>query len=329
MKQAFNRWLQSVWYERNGSGVFLLPLAWLYRAVIAIRRCWYRAVKLERFDVPIIIIGNITVGGTGKTPLLIWLVQFLRQQGFTPGIISRGYGGQAQTWPQWVDADSNALEVGDEAVVIARQTACPMAVGPVRTDDVKLLLQHSRCDVIVADDGLQHYALARDIEIVVIDGQRRSGNGRCLPAGPLREPEARLQEVDLTIVNGSAMAGELAMNVIGDHAVNLKTGEQKPLTDFVGQHCHALAGIGNPQRFYQLLENKGLTINSQSFPDHHVYRSGDLTFADDAPVLMTEKDAVKCAALASDNTWFVPIGAQPDVEFGEKLMALLKEKKDG
>ena len=213
-----------------------------------------------------------------------------------------------------------------KALVIARQTKCPMAVGPIRTDDVKMLQQQSQCNVILADDGLQHYALARAIEIVVIDGERRFGNGRCLPAGPLREPISRLQQVDLTIVNGAAQAGEHAMKIIGDTAINLKTGEQKPLLWFVQNQCHAVAGIGNPRRFFKHLSQQGLHFNCHIYPDHHVYDRHDIVFSDDTPVLMTEKDAVKCTQFASKQHWYLPVRAQPDPAFAEQLLVLLKER---
>ncbi len=330
MKRAISRWLNAVWYQGDKTGFWLIPLSWVYRTVVSLRRLLYqyRLIKIEPFAIPIIVVGNISVGGTGKTPLLIWLAQYLQQQGYHPGIISRGYGGQAQQWPQWVDKDSDARLVGDEALVIVAQTGCPMTVGPVRTDNVKML-QQSQCDIILSDDGLQHYALVRDIEIAVIDGQRRFGNGHCLPAGPLREPVSRLRQVDLIIVNGSAPTGEYGMDMIGDTAINLKTGEQKPLLEFSQNGCHAMAGIGNPQRFFEHLIKQGLHFDSHIFPDHHRYQQQDIDFTDAAAVLMTEKDAVKCTAFAKQQHWYVPVKAQPDSGFAEQLLAKLKEINHG
>lgn len=331
MRKLANRWLQAVWYENNRSGFFLLPLAWLYQLIITARRFLYqyRIIQTEAFSISIIVVGNISVGGTGKTPLLIWLAKFLRSQGYRPGIISRGYGGQAQQWPQWVNAESDASQVGDEAIVIAVQTQCPMAVGPIRTDDVKMLQQQSNCNIILADDGLQHYALQRTVEIAVIDGERRFGNAHCLPAGPLREPVSRLQQIPLLIANGTAQRGEYAMKMIGNYAINLPTGEQKPLSDFKQRRCHAVAGIGNPQRFFKHLQAHGLRIKAHDFPDHHVYQAYDFAFSDTEAVLMTEKDAVKCTAFANSQFWFVPIQAAPDTAFGQQLLAILKEQENG
>jgi tetraacyldisaccharide 4'-kinase len=280
--------------------------------------------------VPVIIVGNLSVGGTGKTPLLIYLAKLLRQEGLRPGIISRGYGGQARHWPQWVDKNGDPAQVGDEAVLIAAQTGCPMAVGPARIDAARLLLENDACDVILSDDGLQHYALGRTLEIAVIDGERRFGNGFCLPAGPLREPASRLRSVDLVVCNGAAReAGEYSMQVAGNAAVNLLTGEQKPLSFFARQSCHAAAGIGNPQRFFELLQRAGIVCETHIFPDHYAYRAADIDFHDGKPVLMTEKDAVKCRRFARENDWCIPVQAVPQAGFSERLLHLLREKTRG
>jgi len=262
----------------------------------------------------------------------------LKAEGYKPGIISRGYGGNTNVWPQRVDANSTAEQVGDEAVLIARQTACPMAVGPLRVDAAQLLLGQTDCNVILSDDGLQHYALERDIEIAVVDGERRFGNSYCLPAGPLREPIERLKSVDFIVVNGDTYEdGELSMQISGNVAVNLVTRQEKPLQDFSGTHCHALAGIGNPERFFKLLEANGVVCETHSFPDHHPFQADDISFPAKAakppslqetasPVLMTEKDAVKCLAFASIQHWYVPVKAIPEAGFSEQLLNLLSEK---
>jgi tetraacyldisaccharide 4'-kinase len=321
--------LTACWYSNNIFILCLLPLSWVYLLVIRIRRLMFRIglLKVSHLSVPVIVVGNISVGGTGKTPLIIWLADCLKKSGYKPGIISKGYGGSAKQWPQWVDASSDPSLVGDEALLIAKQTTCPVSVGPIRVDTANFLLNKTDCDVILSDDGLQHYALDRDIEIAVIDGMRRFGNGYCLPAGPLREPKNRLQNVDIIICNGGrAGDNEFPMRLEGSIAINLATAEQRPLTHFVGQHCHACAGIGNPQRFFDLLAAVGLNCITHSFPDHYHYLPEDIEFNDGKPVLMTAKDAVKCMSFALDNYWFVPVSAKLDVEFSKRLLKLVKEK---
>jgi len=329
MKKTLARWATDIWYKDPFIGVWLMPLGFLFSDAVRFRKFLYRhgVLKTHTLPVPVIVVGNITVGGTGKTPLIIWLAGFLKESGFKPGIISRGYGGQAESWPQRVTADSDAKHVGDEALLIAKQTGCPMAVGPLRVDAANLLLKQADCTVILSDDGLQHYALNRDIEIAVIDGERRFGNGYCLPAGPLREPIERLQSVDFVIVNGEkSEENEFSMQLVGDTLVNLITGEQKSLQEFNGVDCHALAGIGNPERFFKLLEKAGLTCITHGFPDHYPFQRGDIEFSDNKPVLMTEKDAVKCRAFAGKQHWYLPVKAVPEPVFAEQLINLLKRK---
>ena len=329
MKKTLTRWATDIWYKDQFIGVWLSPLSFLFNDAVRFRRFLYRLgiLKSNALPVPVIIVGNITVGGTGKTPLIIWMAEFLKESGFKPGIISRGYGGQAESWPQWVTVDSDAKNTGDEALLIAKQTGCPMAVGPLRVDTAKLLLSKADCDVILSDDGLQHYALNRTIEIVVIDGERRFGNGYCLPAGPLREPIERLQDVDFIIVNGEKSEdNELSMRLVGDQLVNLVTGEQKPLQEFKGVECHALAGIGNPERFFKVLEAAGLLCKTYKFPDHYPFKHHDIEYTDNKPVLMTEKDAVKCKAFAGKQHWYLPVKAVPEAAFSEQLLNLLKRK---
>ncbi len=335
MKKTLSRWLVDVWYEDQLIGLILLPLGFLFSDFVKFRKFLYRigVFKKHTLPVPVIVIGNITVGGTGKTPLIIWLAKRLQDEGFKPGIISRGYGGQAEAWPQWVDENSAAEQVGDEALLIARQTGCPMAVSPLRVDAGRLLLEKSDCNVILSDDGLQHYALNRDIEIAVIDGERRFGNSYCLPAGPLREPIERLQSVDFIVVNGKKSEDhEFSMQITGNTAVNLVTGQHKPLQEFNAIDCHALAGIGNPKRFFKLLESAGLNCKTHSFPDHYKFESGDISFPSPSlgtiePVLMTEKDAVKCMSFAGSQHWYVPVSAAPETGFAEQLLALLLDKQ--
>jgi tetraacyldisaccharide 4'-kinase len=331
MKKTLMRWAADIWYKDQVIGLWLMPFGFLFSDAVKFRKFLYRlgVLKKHTLPVPVIIVGNITVGGTGKTPLIIWLAQFLKDSGFKPGIISRGYGGQAQSWPQLVTANSEAKIVGDEALLIAKQTGCPMAVGPSRVDAAKMLLKQADCNVILSDDGLQHYALNRDIEIAVIDGERRFGNGYCLPAGPLREPIDRLQSVDFVIVNGDKYEdNEFSMQLAGEMLVNVVTGEQKPLQEFNAVDCHALAGIGNPERFFKLLERAGLICTNHSFPDHYPFQRQDIEFGDNKPVLMTEKDAVKCTKFAGLQHWYLPVKAVPEAAFSEQLLNLLREKHD-
>jgi tetraacyldisaccharide 4'-kinase len=331
IKARLSRLAARIWYRKTGAGLLLWPFGKLFEGIARLRRACYRygLLKSTAFPVPVIVVGNITVGGAGKTPLIIWLARFLTEKGYRPGIVSRGYGGRAAVYPQRVDAGSRADEVGDEALLIAARTGCPMAVSPVRTEACRLLLDTADCDLLLSDDGLQHYALGRTLEIAVVDGERRFGNGWCLPAGPLREPQARLEDVDLLVVNGGrARPNEFAMQLVGAEAVNLLTGMRKPLADFKPAPCHAVAGIGHPERFFRHLEMAGLGCIAHSFPDHFAFRTQDLDFGDAFPVLMTEKDAVKCKAFADERLWAVPVQAEVDSAFAARLIELLSEKHD-
>jgi tetraacyldisaccharide 4'-kinase len=333
MNKSFSRWLQDEWYKEMYISAFFMPISMLYADFMRFRTFLYNigVRKKHKIAVPVIVVGNITVGGTGKTPLILWLARFLREEGYKPGIISRGYGGESETWPQWIDEHSKADQVGDEAVLMRQQADCPVAVGPKRVEAAHMLLQKSDCNIILSDDGLQHYALQRDIEIAVIDGERRFGNGYMLPCGPLREPIDRLQTVDLVIVNGVIEEqSEFSMAVEGDLAINLVSKEEKLLTEFSHQSCHALAGIGNPKRFFKLLENESISLECHAFPDHYQFSEEDIRFENNEnPVLMTEKDAVKCMGIATENHWYVPIKVQPEQPFIDKLLKLLKEKVNG
>ncbi|MEN8133806.1 MAG: tetraacyldisaccharide 4'-kinase [Pseudomonadota bacterium] len=327
--------IEDLWYEKNIVSILLLPIAWLFAAVVRLRRTYYRFWNRRHtpLPVPVIVVGNITVGGTGKTPLVIWLARFLKKQGFTPGIVSRGYGGRSESWPQFVTARSDPAMVGDEPVLIASHCACPVAVAPRRVKAARSLLSRYPCDVLISDDGLQHYALSRDIEIAVLDGERRVGNGYCLPAGPLREPPARLREVDFVIVNGKASPGhrqtdnEYAMEISIHRAVNLMhPGLVRDLEDFRGESVHAIAGIGNPERYFNMLRDRGLNIVAHAFADHYRYTPADLQFAGEESVLMTEKDAVKCKGFARANYWYLPVTARPDQDFADQLIVRLKRR---
>ena len=332
IRAAMERWLGEVWYGKHPAAVFLAPFALLFRAVVELRRSAYRhrVFESQRPAVPVIIVGNVTVGGTGKTPLVIWLAGYLRAMGYKPGVIARGYGGHASRWPQQVRPDADPRTVGDEAIVISRRTRCPVAVGPNRGDSARALLEHADCDILVSDDGLQHYGLERDIEIAVIDGVRRYGNGRCLPAGPLREPATRNKEVDIIVTNGIAGRGEFAMKYVLTHLVGVAQPDRATgFETFEGETVHGVAGIGNPERFFASLRSKGLKVIPHPFPDHHVFTREDLEFGDGLPVVMTEKDAVKCDLVAGPNCWMAPITAELPEIFASRIEAMLLRLKNG
>jgi tetraacyldisaccharide 4'-kinase len=318
--------LEHSWYDRSPWPIFLTPASIVYCGLARLRRGFYRAGLLTRHSlpVPVIIVGNLSVGGTGKTPLVVWLINFLRDSGYRPGVIARGYKGRARRWPQQVRADSDPRMVGDEAVLLAGRCACPVVAAPDRVAAAWLLLTHSDCDLIVCDDGLQHYALERDIEIVVIDGDRRFGNGFCLPAGPLREPHGRLATVDLVVANGTGRRGEYPMTTHAARAISLyDSSVSRDLAGFGQESVHAVAGIGNPQRFFTRLKQAGMRLEEHVFPDHHAYVVTDLDFADERPVIMTEKDAVKCRCLGLKNGWYVPVTVEMTMGFGTRVLDLL------
>lgn len=259
--------------------------------------------------VPVIVVGNLSVGGSGKTPLVIALVDMLRERGFHPGVVSRGYGGTA-LGPALLGTDADPAQHGDEPCLIRQRCKVPVAIGRDRVAAARLLLD-KHVDVIVSDDGLQHYRLARDIEICVIDGVRRFGNTRMLPAGPLREPLARLAEVDFRVCNGGeATAGEVPMRLHGSVACKLHDQDQcVPLASFAQRKVHAVAGIGHPPRFFHSLRAHGMEVIEHAFADHHRFAADELAFAESVPILMTEKDAVKCTHLTLPDAWVVPVQA--------------------
>lgn len=327
--------LQESWYTDRALW-WAVPASWLFRGLVATRRWAYRRgiSKTHSVPVPVIVVGNISVGGTGKTPLVTWLVKLLKKAGYRPGIISRGYGGQAQRWPQQVRPDSDPQMVGDEPVMLAQRCDCPVVAAPDRVSAAQKLLEYSDCDVIVTDDGLQHYRLQRDIEIVVVDGQRRFGNGHCLPAGPLREPVSRLDEVDFVVSNGKAARGEFTMTLNSTGAVSLcEPNKSLGFSELKGLTVHAVAGIGNPGRFFTLLKAQGIRVIEHPFDDHHDFSEADLSFRDEYPILMTAKDAVKCRRFAQDKMWVVPVEAQLPDNFALRLLQMIKSlnigKNDG
>ncbi|MCW8889932.1 MAG: tetraacyldisaccharide 4'-kinase [Sedimenticola sp.] len=319
------------WTSVNPVSLLLLPLSWLFLLLSGIRRLAYRfrLKTIKRLPVPVIVVGNISVGGTGKTPLVIWLADYLRNKGYTPGIISRGYGGNATHWPIRVHADSSPQAVGDEPVMLAARSGAPVWVGPDRPVTGQALLDETACDIIISDDGLQHYALDRDIEIAVIDGARGLGNGFCLPAGPLRERASRLSRVDLVVSNGSSGFTDHCMSLVTGDLVNLSTRERVSPTRFSGQSVHAIAGIGHPERFFKTLMGLGMQVDGVPFSDHHPFTAAEISPNDKRPVIMTEKDAVKCTLFSQPRHWYLEVSAELSKGFIQQLDKLIRELKDG
>lgn len=312
------------WKPQSLIATLLAPLAWVFSLIVSLRRYAYEIGLLSstRLAAPVIIVGNLTVGGNGKTPLVIWLAQFLSEQGLQVGIVSRGYGVKAPHYPYAVATNSPTTEAGDEAVLLARATKCPVVIDPIRVRAGEYLLEHFPCDVIISDDGLQHYALQRDIEIVVTNGRRGFGNQRLLPAGPLREPLSRLKTCDFHIKNGGE--GDDVMQLVPQDLINLADSRVSQAPDyFQSLNCHALAGIGDPKQFFLTLEGLGLQFTQMAFPDHHVFSASDLPT--DGTILMTEKDAVKCAQFAGDNAWYLPVKAVLPESFEQALLKRLAE----
>lgn len=325
-----------VWYQKHPLASILSPLGSLFCGFASLRKAYYQRrqarTKRPHFSVLIIVVGNITVGGTGKTPFVIYLAETLKAAGYRPGIISRGYGGKAKQYPFFVTSDTSPLSSGDEPWLIANRTACPVVVDPNRVNAAQYLLEQSDCDIIISDDGLQHYSLPRDIEIVMVDGERGFGNGHCLPAGPLREPLSRLESVDFVITKG------VKLPYISDHkynhfVMNLECSSLKAInpwgkeTGHIKQNdyskCHAVAGIANPDLFFNRLQSLGFSVIPHAFPDHYLFTAHDIEFGDNLPVIMTEKDAVKCRQFARAHHYYLPVTAEVEGDFVKQLFQLL------
>ena len=322
--------LVNAWYQGSPWLTILKPLAALFHRQAESRRQSYLcgAKTVWNAPVPVVVVGNITVGGVGKTPLVAALVSLAREAGFKPGIVSRGYGGKAPYYPYAVTGGSDASHTGDEPLMLAQRCRCPVVVDAKRVEAVQYLLQNNDCDLVISDDGLQHYALGRDMEIAVIDGARGLGNGQFLPAGPLREGPERLQEVDWIIVNGEGFRSEEEshlMQLRASQLVHLKTGEVKPVDELVGEEVHAVAGIGNPERFFTTLQKQGYQLQRHAFADHHAFQISDLPVNDGKAIIMTEKDAVKCLQIADDRCWYLSVDAELDDEFVTKFPRQLKD----
>jgi tetraacyldisaccharide 4'-kinase len=331
-----------LWYgPRHPAVLLLLPLSWLFLAVVKVRRLAYRRgwLQVERLGCPVIVVGNLTVGGTGKTPLIIRLAALLQARGRRVGIINRGYGGSSKLWPRQVLPDSPVAFVGDEAVLLATRTGAIVVSGPDRVAAARRAIELG-ADIVLSDDGLQHYRLGRDCEIVVVDASRTFGNGQVLPAGPLREPAARLKEVDLTVLTRRELtASETAwgayrvsqlkglrhirVTVQLLHAVSLVSGKERPLEFFRGQAVRAVAAIGHPEAFFAALRAYGMTVEGRAFPDHASLSLSDIASRGNAPVLMTEKDAVKCRGFADERHWAVPMELQLNAADEKQLAATI------
>jgi tetraacyldisaccharide 4'-kinase len=340
LKSPLARWLLARWYGRRPIAP-LLPLSWLFVAATALRRILYRRGlwRAQSLPVPVIVVGNLVVGGAGKTPVVAAVATALRAAGWRPGIVSRGYGGSWRS-PGLVRPTTRAEECGDEALLLARELGVPVVVGRVRVAAGRLLLAaHPELDCLICDDGLQHYALVRDIELVVIDAARGFGNACLLPAGPLRESVARLHSVDAVLVHGQerdAEAGRrlqealehaptrFALTLVMADPVPLSGGSPRPWIDWRGEAVHAVAGIAHPERFFAGLGQHGLKVTPHAFPDHHPFRPGELSFVGSDPVLLTGKDAVKCDHMVSTRYWVVPFAARLPPAFLPWLIHLLE-----
>jgi tetraacyldisaccharide 4'-kinase len=315
------------WYRRGAVAWLLWPASIVFGFAVAVRRLlyWLRILKSAHPGIPVIIVGNLTVGGSGKTPLVLWIAEFLKSKGWSPGIVSRGYGGNIE-FPRAATVAAEAEDVGDEPIVLSRRSGCPVWVGPDRLKVIEVLrAQHPEVNVLVLDDGLQHYRLRRDVEIAVMDS-RGFGNGFLFPAGPLREPKRRLKSVDAVVSHQNTEVRGYAMVLEGDVAHRMTDSrERQPLQAWRGQKLHAVAGIGNPTRFFVHVGRLGPKVVPHPFPDHHRFIPEELEFGDEAPVLMTEKDAVKLRRYARAGWWVLPVSARLDPAFGDWLLGKLDE----
>ena len=328
-----HQYFNQVWYRRNHPmSLLFAPVGWLFTVVVWVRRLSYATglLRSTKLACPVVVVGNITVGGTGKTPLAAWLARMLRDEGRKPGLVCRGYGGVAKVWPQQVRPDSDPIVVGEESVLLARLSGCPVVAGPNRVVSAQALLDHTECDIVISDDGLQHLRLARDIEIAVVDGVRRHGNGRCLPAGPLREPVSRLDSVDVIVANDGAKRGEFEVKMLPTCLRNLRDDDmEQDLHTLKGTKVHAICGIGNPPRFFRIIESFGIEVFPHEFPDHYHFSSNDIQFDDGLPVLMTEKDAVKCRRFAEPRHWYLPMVVHPHHLLDDRVLTLLEGLRNG
>ncbi|MGF1753267.1 tetraacyldisaccharide 4'-kinase [Vibrio makurazakiensis] len=324
--------VEKIWFNNHPLKYVLWPILWplslIFQSVAAARKKAHQSgdKPTYRAPVPVVVVGNITAGGNGKTPVVIWLVETLMREGFKPGVVSRGYGAKAPSYPLKVDENTSTEHCGDEPKLIFKRTGVPVAVDPVRANAVKALLEEG-IDIIITDDGLQHYALERDVEFVVVDGERRFGSGSPIPLGPMREPISRLADVDFVITNGGeAKANEIAMSLQPTQAVNLLNAKKSNVTDL--DALVAFAGIGHPPRFFKTLETlNAQLVKTQGFADHQDFKQDELEelASQGSNVIMTEKDAVKCRGFAKDNWWYLPVSAQIDKQSEQRVLNKINE----
>jgi tetraacyldisaccharide 4'-kinase len=317
------------WYRRGAVAWLLWPVSLAFRLVVFVRRLFFRIhlLKSEHPGIPVIVVGNLVAGGSGKTPLVLWIAEFLKSKGWSPAIVSRGYG-SVETAPRAASITSEPAQVGDEPIILSRRSGCPVWVGADRTAVIRALrARHKDVDVVILDDGLQHYRLRRDVEIAVVD-RRGFGNRFFLPAGPLREPVSRLKSVDAVVWNGASPDGEngFSMSLEGEIFHRMTDAkDRRPASAFAGHGVHAVAGIGDPNRFFLHLVKLGIEPIPHPFPDHHPFTLRDLEFGGDAPIVMTEKDAVKLRRAPHAHWWVLPVTARLDPAFGDWLLAKLKK----
>jgi len=319
--------LSRLHYSKSLFPLLLFPLSAIFFLIFFIRKYLYQFNFLKSFklNVPVIVIGNITLGGTGKTPLIIHLAKELKKNGYHPGIISRGYGARSISATE-VNQKSDIDEVGDEPILIQKHTHMPVFVSKDRVMAATVLIKkHKKIDVILSDDGIQHYRLMRDVEVLVIDGTRGFGNGYLLPAGPLRELKHKLNDVDAIVCNHKKVIdGSYLMKYKSKFLVNLKTKQKIPLSKVRLSNIHAIAGIGNPDRFFNDLKSLGLVFNSSAYQDHYRFTKKDFKTMGGKNIIMTEKDAVKCEKFAQDNFWYLPVDVDINSKFTNVILKKLK-----
>lgn len=318
----------SFWQKKSLLSILLLPLSFLYCAIVIMRRFFYQQgwFKSYGFAIPIIIVGNITVGGNGKTPMVIWLARFLKNQGFNVGIVSRGYGRKTKH-SIVVDANKTPDEVGDEPLLIYQSLKLPVIVDRNRVQGVKDLIEQFHCNVIIADDGLQHYRLKRSFEIIMIHGAYQLGNALCLPSGPLREPKKRLDQANILIYHDKKQPPWFT-EIIFSKIIHLQSQKTVCLTQWQGKTCHAVAAIAHPESFFAKLKQYGINVIPHAFTDHYFFKKDDLDFKDNYPILMTAKDAVKCQTLVNEKHWYIVMDIKLPPLFEEKIIAHIKEFYD-
>jgi tetraacyldisaccharide 4'-kinase len=328
----FRKLFDRIWYENHPASYLLLPFSWLYGLIVKLRKILYTSGFFETnyASVPVIVVGNITVGGAGKTPFVIWLSEYLTNKGYTPGVISRGYGRKSSSYVQQVRHDSDPENVGDEPVLIAKRSGVPVAVASDKYEAANQLVNMANCDVLICDDGLQHYALGRNLEIAIIDGDREFGNNCMLPAGPLREPVNRLTSVDMLISKSKEYENSFLMEYEFGDLVQLNDQDKLiSINKLKGQQIHLVSGIANPDRFHSVFKEHQIHVIKHVFPDHYNYSLQDIDFNDDKPIVMTEKDAVKCAKFAKDNMWYLPVDVKFNDIFYHRIETLIAENING